>query len=252
MNPVLMICYGNLELTKRALASAMAQDIGNLEIYFVNNGSNDGMREWLNTLPLKGENWNLYIHHHDQNYSPIRIANSMYAKILGLLKRPYVLSIPNDVVLHPSTYRELLKWPRGLVCASDNGRNDLPDPLPAVEAVSECTPVAVGLLRRWFYDALIAKDGYYLDENYFHYASDCDLALRMAACGLRGLQISLPYWHFGSATHKLPEIHLESCRRADSDRAYFKRKWGFACDSLEYGQRPADINFKAEANQVLR
>ena len=32
-----------------------------------------------------------------------------------------------------------------------------------------------------------------LDTGFFHYASDCDMALRMASCGIRGVQLDVPY-----------------------------------------------------------
>ena len=57
--------------------------------------------------------------------------------------------------------------------------------------------MAVMLTRKWAYDALIAKDGFFLDEGFFMYASDCDMALRMASCGIRGVQLDVPYWHYG-------------------------------------------------------
>ena len=70
-------------------------------------------------------------------------------------------------------------------------------------AVSENTPMAVMMTRRWVYDALVVKDGYFFDEGFFNYASDCDLALRLAACGIRGVQLDMQYYHYGSASHRL-------------------------------------------------
>lgn len=110
--------------------------------------------------------------------------------------------------------------------------------------------MAVALVRKWFYDSLIAKDGYFLDPRYTFYCSDCDMALRMAACGIRGVQLDLQYFHFGSASHKLapPEIGDAIRREADADRRRFIEKWKFSVDSLEYGAMAQDLNFRGEGN----
>lgn len=235
MNPVLMIAYNNLSLTKDAVQSVLNQDIP-VDLHFVDNGSTDGTWEWAEDQFFAG------LYRKKENESPIKISNDLSSILFQ--SSPYVLGVPNDVRLPSNCYRELLKWPRGFVCASDNGHSE-PDVIDA-KAVSENTPMAVMLTRKWAYDALIAKDGYFFDEGYFMWASDCDLALRMAACGIRGVQLDTPFWHYGSASHKMPENHLRSCKYGDEDRAYFERKWGFKCDSLEYGQRPSDPNFRAE------
>jgi GT2 family glycosyltransferase len=245
MNPVLMIAYNNLELTKKAVASVFAQDIP-VDFYLEDNGSTDGTEEWLGSggaLEFPRSEGTLFSwHRRNINESPIRIANEYSARIFR--SYPYLLGVPNDVRLPSNCYSELLRWPRGFVCASDNGQNE-PDCRPG-RAVSENTPMAVMLTRKWAYDAIVAKDGYFFDEGYFMYASDCDMALRMAACGIRGVQLDIPYWHYGSASHRLaPQEEGDRMRiQANEDRAYFERKWGFKVDSLEYGKRPSDINFR--------
>ena len=233
MNPVLMCVYNNLELTKQAVASVFAQDIP-VELHFIDNGSTDGTWEWIQTQPC-------ICQRNDTNISPLKVGNQMYSA--AFKTSAHVLGVPNDVRLPANCYSQLLRWPRGFVCASDNGQNE-PEVREA-HAVSENTPMAVMLTRKWAYDALIARDGYFFDTGFFHYASDCDMALRMASCGIRGVQLDVPYWHYGSASHRLaPQAEGDAMRRqADVDRAYFVRKYGFRVDSLEYGQRASDLNF---------
>jgi len=240
MNPVVMVAYNNLELTKKAVESVFSQDIP-VNLYFVDNGSSDGTWEWILTQDI------FYTRRYGRNESPVKIANFMAQLIFK--ENDYMLGVPNDVVLPKNCYRELLRYPRAFVCASDVGQNmDAVNQSESVEsqAVNECTPFAVMLIRKWGYDALVAKDGYFFDRNFVHYASDCDMALRMAACGIRGIQTNVPFWHFGSATWRLAseEERKAMLEQADKDRSYFENKWKFRCDSLEYGQRPADINFK--------
>lgn len=232
LNAVLMICYNNLELTKRAVESVRAQDIP-VDIHFVDNGSTDLTWGWAETQGFAS------FTHYSGNWSPIFVANKMMAILYE--KHDYILGVPNDVRIPKNCYSELLKWPRGFVCASDNGRNE-PEEKPGIP-VSENTPMAVMLVRKWAYQAIMAKDGFFFDERFFHYASDCDLALRMAACGIHGLQLDTPYWHYGSASLKLSGNRRDGEVRADMDRAYFEHKWGFRVDSLEYGQTPANLNF---------
>ena len=179
-----------------------------------------------------------------ENQSPVKMVNLHFGSLYRV-GHPYILGVPNDVILPPNLYRELLRWPRGIVTASMTDQREFPILLES-HAISEHTPMAVGLIRRWVYDALVAKDGYFLDEGHFHYASDNDLALRIAACGIRGIQLDIPYYHIGSATLRQMD-HVDSIRQvrqADRDRDYFQRKWGFPVQAVEYGERCGDINFR--------
>ena len=242
---VLMLCYNQtpeqLELTKDALASVLYQDVP-VDIVAFDNGSTYGeTHEWLAGLTGSGVSIIL----NPNNISPIRVANDMMGILLEDRGYDAILGVPNDVILPPNLLSEMLKCPRGIVTASQTEDRGFPL-FETARAVSENTPMAVMLTRRWVYDALVAKDGYFFDEGFFNYASDCDLALRLAACGIRGVQLDMQYYHYGSASHRLapPESGAAQRHQADADRAYFEKKWGFRVDSLEYGQRPADPNFR--------
>lgn len=249
MNRIMMVAYNNLELTKKAVASALAQDLGDIALWVTDNGSKDETYNWLiEQKPLSG---NIILPSTcSKNESPIKLANEFLRHSFAKGNQ-YILAIPNDVVIPPILYRKMLEWPRGFVTASMTE-----DPnfrwSEKVQAVNECTPLSVVLIRKWAHDALIAKDGYFFDERYFHYASDCDLALRMAACGIRGVQLDLPYYHVSSATLKNApqEEHLAMCEQANRDRELFTKKWGFPVDAYEYGQCAVDINFRGGAKNV--
>jgi GT2 family glycosyltransferase len=247
MNHIILVCYQNLEMTKQALKSAMAQDAPDLCIMVYSNGSTDGTGEWLQSREWEDGKTEVEYVNHPVNYRPTHLINALLENTF-LMDRPHhVLCMPNDVVLPPNLYSEMLRWPRGMVTASETKENP-PPYMAASNAVSECTPMALLLIRKWCYDAVMAHSGYFMDEKFVHYASDCDLALRMASCGIRGLQLDTQFYHYGSATWKLaPEADKQRMlREADQDREYFKQKWGFACDAYEYGAAARDVNFRGK------
>jgi GT2 family glycosyltransferase len=248
-NAVLMVAYNNLELTKEAVKSVLAQDIP-ISLVFVDNGSTDGTFDWINGDLLENHQYTgmhtLDVFRNSKNESPVKVVNLLFERIY---RDGYknILGVPNDVVLPSNMYREMLRWPRGIVTASQTD-SKLFMQYEAATAVNTCTPMAVAMIRKWAWQAFIDKDGYFLDEGMEHYASDNDLALRMAACGIVGVQLDLQYWHFGSASHRLaPKKDGDRMReRANQDRAYFQRKWGFAVDSSLYGESCGNINFRGE------
>ena len=245
VNAALMLVYNRtpaqLELTKLAIASVLAQDIP-VDLTVIDNGSTPDTAAYLNTLS------SIRVIRNETNISPCRVANTQLERIFT--SSPHILCLPNDVILPPNLYCEFLKWPRGIVTGSQTHDRsyDLSTPIE-VQAVSENTPMAVLLLRKWAYDALIAKDGYFFDEQFEHYCSDCDWALRTASCGIRGIQLNLIYYHYGSASVKLntPENYSRMAALADADRKRFREKWNFGVSDLEYGQRAVDLSFRGES-----
>ena len=262
-NAVFFMCYNRtpeqLALSKQALDSVLAQDIGPMDVYIVNNGSTQETKEWMDGLcplgcPTIGQHW-IYRIHYEVNQSPIQVGNRILARIFsGTVadrsgKEAYdkILGVPNDVILPPNCYSELAKFPRGFVSATPV--EDCPQFVPEVHpgrAISTNTPMAVMLVRKWAWQAIMAKDGYFFDEQYYHWASDCDLALRMASCGIVGVQTDITFWHYRSASWRLapPGEGRKMTAGADADREKFRAKWNFSVTDPKYGESAADINFK--------
>ena len=190
----------------------------------------------------------IVIEHHDQNISPVLLSNWWMNELFNNRNYPHILGIPNDVILPPNLYREFLKWPRGIVTGSMSGERDFTR-FEKSSAMNECTPMAVSLTRKWAYDALMARDGFFYDPRFFLYASDCDFALRIASCGIRGVQLDIQYWHYCSASHRLalPSRVPAMAASANRDRQAFLDKWGFKVDAYEYGALAGDINFRGES-----
>lgn len=250
---VLMLAYNQTQqqhdLTVEALDSVLVQDIGDLEIILVDNGSTIPATHELFQYVREYQTDNrIHVIRNKENISPLKIVNRALS-YLWSLGHQKVLGLGNDIILPPNAYRLMNQWPRGLVTASMTEDRNFPI-VEEVHAVNECTPAACCILRKWFYDALVAKDGYYLDEGFFHYASDCDFALRMASCGIRGIQLDLQYYHYGSASHRLAPDGERQREQANIDRAYFERKYGFKVDAYEYGATASDLNFRGQARVV--
>ena len=168
------------------------------------------------------------------------------AAVLFALSYTQLFGVPNDVILPPNLFSELAKWPRGFVAAWMNEEYNNVAPCERAAAVHEDPHTSVMLVRKWAHAALVAKDGYFLDEGYQFYASDCDLKLRMHACGIHGIQLDIQCYHFSGASHRLapPEISKAITDQADVDRAYFYSKYGFNVGSQEHVDALKDLNFR--------
>lgn len=255
MNAVAMLCFdttdAQFELTKAAVMSVLNQDIP-VNLWIVDNGSTyEPTTKWLRELGANPPDRVLVIRNTD-NESPVRVTNRIFKYLFERGDCDYVLGIPNDIELPTDFYAHTLKWHRGIVTASMTDVKPLSPEHVGVQrevfAVSECTPLAVALIRRWAWQALVAKDGFFLDPRYEFYCSDCDLALRMAACGIRGIQLSIPYYHFCSASHRLAAdgVGKSITDRADIDREVFRQKWNFGVSDDAYGIACGNINFRGE------
>jgi len=252
---VLFLMYNTtdsqLELTKQALASILEQDIGMLDVYVCNNGSTAPTKAWLDSLNPDQPNgsW-LYIRHSTYNVSPVKMANDYCATLFQ--KYDKVIGVPNDVILPANTYSELAKVPRGFVSATPVEDVSQLVTIPKVErakAISTNTPLCVCMTRRWAYQAIVSAFGEFFDEQLFNYCSDCDLALKMAACGIVGVQMDLSFWHYRSGTLRLAnqQDRRNMELQADAARAYFQKKWGFKVTDAAYQQTAANIDFRGES-----
>jgi hypothetical protein len=259
-NAVLMMMYNTttdqLRLAQQTFASIVAQDIGSLAIYLVNDGSlpETGTAEWLaslgNEVPGPAGSHLIRVRTNPVKTDvlasrPTQTWNEMHATIYadGF---DNILGVNSDVILPRNLYRELNRWPRGLVSACSDGPPppDLPqDHISQVvgEAIDPCVMVT----RKWAHDGLVEHTGYYLDPAYFLYVSDPDLKLRMAACGIHGVKTDILCWHYGSACWKLakPETGRVINEQSERDRRHFIEKWGFAAGSPECIEAILDLNY---------
>jgi GT2 family glycosyltransferase len=234
MNAVLMITHNNLELTKRAVTSVLAQDIGNLEFLVIDNGSTDGTLEWLESFPIQ------LIHNRD-NVGYVEATNQG-TNLLFLWGSDKVLWVANDVVLDPKTYRLMNEWPKGMITGMAVSEEDFTVPEVVDPAPGTCN-FNVVLIRKWLWDAIGEHD-----PRFQNYASDLDYVIRMHELGITNQALYLNYYHFGSATLNLAphDEHIQMCQSADRDREEFRKKYGFTCWSPEYLDRLADPHYRRQ------
>ena len=221
-HPVIILCRNALELTKKAVASVLAQDIAT-QIRIVDNHSTDGTPEWLETqLPRVTF----------QTFKPeLGVSASWnFALTETFRKYDHCLVLNNDLELLPQTYRVLLE---------DGGS--------FVTAVSVGDPAQLewdGVIRKRphpdFSCFLIRREAWLkvgaFDESMVLYASDADYHLRMHHAGIEAYTIGVPFYHYASGTLKNASEadKREIQRQADRDRDRFAEKWGCRVGSPEY------------------
>jgi GT2 family glycosyltransferase len=249
-NAAILICYNTtgfqLELTKQAVESVFAQDVpGGVHLWIVDNGSEIETTRWLKGLQAP-EGYGIQKTFYETNQSPVRLVNEMAGSLFEV-GYPYILGVPNDVILPANCYSEMLKCPRGVVAAWMTA--DEIEPIqPPAKIVHEDCHMSVSLTRSWCYKALVESFGSFMDDGYFLYASDVDFKMRLAAVGIHGGQLDILVHHYGSACWRLatPKVAHEINAQADVDRGYFARKWGFGIGSEEHKAAMTDINFRGE------
>lgn len=222
LNPVIMPCRNNLDMTKKAVKTVLSQDIP-VNLLIIDNESTDGMSEYFRTVDTVG-----YVYFNP----PKSVAASWNygLKFFFDIGYEHVLVVNNDIELRPDNYRRLLADGGGFVTGV-GVREWPPDGPPSFERRPHPD----------FSNYLIRRDTYYkvgpFDENFLcAFGEDWDYHVRMHLAGVNAHCIDLPFLHHGSMTIKnaTPSEIRKIQQQADKNRAYFKKKWGMAGASEEY------------------
>lgn len=219
MNAILIPVRINLPMTQACIASALSQSIP-VEVWVVDNGSPD-CGPWLRSQPL-----NLIERAAPQGLS--RLWNVMLSFLFR--DHDHVLVINNDIELHPAAYESLLATGLPFVTGigvSDHSLMHGPNP----QSRSPHPDFSCFLIHRSVWECIGP-----FDEEMVNYASDGDYHLRMDRAGIAATACDIPFFHHVSGTLKsLPMAERDAvCLQADTDRATFRRKWGFDIGSDEY------------------
>jgi len=243
MNWILCLTKNNLHLTRKAVETFLAQDIGDIRILIIDDDSTDGTLHWawgvssVAALPRSQQSgvaamWNLGLGY-----------------IFG--DSDHALVVNNDVELRPDTYDWLLKDGGGFVTAVGvNERSQFigpsptgakpgsgealyyPFPDPDPKAIRPHPDFSCYLIRKETY----TKVGPF-DENFkTAFCEDWDYHVRLHQAGIDAHCIDLPFLHHSSQTvrNSSPEEKEEIYRQAALNREYFKKKWGVEGGSKEY------------------
>jgi len=211
-------------MTKRCVQSALAQDIGDVEVLAIDNGAEDGTGVLIRSMPV------LYWYRNQG----LHVAwNEALRWAFEHLHLPYVLVINNDIVMRKDMFRLLVE--DGGLFVTGVGVGNLQE--LGVAQPNDKSPhpsFSCFLIRREVWE----KVGKF-DETMRVYAGDGDYHLRMDAARIDAYAISVPFYHEVSGTLKnaSPVMREAICKQADQDRATFAAKWGCAIGSEEYYAR---------------
>jgi GT2 family glycosyltransferase len=224
MNPVLILTHNNLELTKRAVASAQRQDIVT-RVFVLDNGSTDATREWgIKSLQQ------------DFNYCETNLGvskgwNAGLSLLFGFYEAQHVFVVGNDTWLPSSFCRSALSIDLPFVTgvAVDNmAQAEQPATIMPLEPRPDFSAYCISR-ECW------EKVGPF-DERFVHYCGDCDMHIRAHRLGVPMFKANIPFFHERSSTIRLasPEERAEIEAQANKDRAVFQSMYGCLPGSKEY------------------
>ena len=229
-NWILMVAHNLSHMTMKAVVSALQQDIGNVRVFLINQGSKDGLAQAADALYP-----DVVTTHHYPPLSSLAAAWNLGLSHLIEESGGKVLVVNNDVELIPETYRLLVKDGGGFVTAV--GVTPTPEkPFDAtVGDLTKSRPhpdFSCMLIRRWVWERVGPFDERYL----IAYCEDADMHIRMHRAGVDAKCIDIPFLHHAAATiNSLPVWEREKVeRQADLNRALFKREYGCEVGSAQY------------------
>jgi len=237
-----MLCCNNRVLTEEAIESVLRQTIP-VHLMVVNNGSTDGAAEMLSTL----DDERVSVVHF---YPPRSVAASWNWGLRRIFETSeHALVVNNDILLHPRTYEWLLADGGDFVtCVGVQGRhfNEYKDGLKMFrdETGRVVFPCDIGegrrphpdfscyLIRKWVWERVGPFDEAFKGA----YAEDWDYHVRLHKAGVEAYCLEFSYLHYGAATTSTATLGEQRAiqERAESNREYFKSKWGVAGGSAEY------------------
>src|ERR1041385_6346689 len=226
---VTIVTLNNLHLTKRAIASVLAQDTP-VDLLVIDNKSNDGTIGWLRTqrgitviyLPERqslASCWNLAL------------------QCAWQAGRHEALCVNNDVIIRPDTYRMLLSHGGPFVtCVSVDKEEQLGS--PGDRKIEDLRPgrphpdFSCWLMRKEVTNAI----GYFPEDYYPAFYEDNFYHVTMHRAGIRACCIDLPILHLGSSTVKNASSRERARiqRGAAANKERFFKQFGCVPGTPEY------------------
>lgn len=228
MNWIICPVRNGLHLTRRAVKDFLAQDIGDIAVLLLDNGSTDSTTQWAATLPASV---------HTSWAADRGVAASWNFGLRWVFSKgaQYALVVNNDVRLLPYTYRHLVGYGGGFVTAV--GSDDMkciepPYNTPVPPDVRPHPDFSCFVIRREVWD----KVGPFNELYTSAYAEDAEYHLRMHRAGVEAYCLDLPFYHLGAGTlkhaNKDEADAIQSA--ADANRRRFHEAHGVEVGSKEY------------------
>ncbi len=251
-NWILVLTRNNLHLTRNAVRTFLAQDIGDIRVLIIDDNSTDGTLQWAQSVPVMA----IPRFEHSGVAAMWNLGLSLIFK-----SNDHALVCNNDVELQLNTYRYLVEDGGGFVTAVGSndrekikriqspGRDGLDDSgwefsgtdgqgnivgyiRPDPNATRPHPDFSCYLIRKETYE----KVGPF-DENYkVAFVEDQDYHVRLHKASADAHCIDLPFLHLSSQTvrNSSPEEQERIYAQARRNREYFKEKWGVEGASEEY------------------
>ncbi len=227
--PVVIIARNNLALTKKAVNSALAQDVP-VEVLVVDNDSQDGTANWLRTKHLTtiftGEQWSL--------------AKCWNVALQALWKVGFdrALVLNNDVQVSPWACRVLNSHGGPFVtCVSVNNEEQFEMSTEThIETLKKAQRPHPDFSAFFIRKSVTDKIGWFDEECWPAYTEDAIAHLKMHRAGIQAVCIDVAFLHYGAGTLKQadPGEAARIRRGADANRQRFKRLYGCLPGSPEY------------------
>lgn len=216
-NPVLILSYNALPLLQKCVESVRAQDIPTTTLIY-DNGSTDGTTAWL---PTNMED--------DRSVQAFRCLNNTGVSAgwnWGLRYffgggAKHVLVLNQDLRLPCFAYRELLNCNVPLVTGFPVESEDQMKTFSLEMEPHPC--FSAFLIRRSCWETVGE-----FDERMFGWSSDCDYHVRGHLLGVPMMKSRIPFLHHAGTTLRSGNHDQRAwfARRADADRAVFKKIYG--------------------------
>ena len=224
---ILIVARNSLHLTKKAINSALAQDVS-CTVLAVDNASSDSTWVWLKTKPIALISY--------EGQKSLAACWNAGLRAFWSTGAEEVLVINNDVELQPQTYRLLRELSLPFVTGVSVRSKEqlvLPD-IGSTADLSAHPDFSCFMIRRDVWDKVGPFDGdyypAYFEDNAYH--------IRMHRAGFIAHGANLPFYHESSGT-------LKNCSPQDKhiiergfmlNKEKFKRTYGCYPGTPEYDQ----------------
>jgi GT2 family glycosyltransferase len=196
---IIVLCYNHIETTKRCLDCLFQTDLSKAEVIVVDNHSEDGTYEYLETLIDRLR----VIYRCERNLG----VGEGYNEGFKFVRTPFFLTINNDMLVHEKDWlwkmtAHLVENPQiaqvgieGTSCWLDKRGGG--HPLPHPDLKPDYVETSCMMART---DAVRAVGPLFDPAYKFAYCEDSDLSLRLREKGWEITHIPLSVEHIGSVT----------------------------------------------------